>query len=77
MTLGSQVWMSHGDTIVDLGEGYKTICSTGDVNFAGFRAEGEQVWGIQFHLKYSTAQRVLSYKELHYEYLRMFWRVDA
>lgn len=49
MTLGSQVWMSHGDTILDLGEGYKTICSTGDVNFAGFRAEGEQVWGIQFH----------------------------
>ena len=32
MTLGSQVWMSHGDTILDLGNGYHTICSTGDVN---------------------------------------------
>ena len=49
MTLGSQVWMSHGDTILDLGEGYQTICSTGDVKFAGFRAVGEKVWGIQFH----------------------------
>ena len=49
MTLGSQVWMSHGDTILDLGDGYETICSTGDVNFAGFRAVGEDVWGIQFH----------------------------
>ena len=49
MTLGSQVWMSHGDTILDLGEGYSTICSTSDVKFAGFRAEGQKVWGIQFH----------------------------
>jgi GMP synthase (glutamine-hydrolysing) len=49
MTVGSQVWMSHGDTILDLGDGYETICSTGDVNFAGFRAVGKDVWGIQFH----------------------------
>ena len=49
MTQGSQVWMSHGDTILDLGDGYETICSTGDVTYAGFRATGKQVWGIQFH----------------------------
>jgi GMP synthase (glutamine-hydrolysing) len=49
MTVGSQVWMSHGDTILDLGDDYETICSTGDVNFAGFRAVGKDVWGIQFH----------------------------
>jgi GMP synthase (glutamine-hydrolysing) len=49
MTVGSQVWMSHGDTILDLGDGYETICSTGDVKFAGFRAVGQKVWGIQFH----------------------------
>ena len=49
MTQGSQVWMSHGDTILDLGDGYETICSTGDVTYAGFRATGQQVWGIQFH----------------------------
>ena len=49
MTSNSQVWMSHGDTILELGPGYNTICSTDDVHFAGFRAEGKQVWGIQFH----------------------------
>ena len=49
MSQGSQVWMSHGDTILALGEGYQTICSTADVTFAGFRATGQQVWGIQFH----------------------------
>ena len=49
MSQGSQVWMSHGDTILALGEGYETICSTADVTFAGFRATSQQVWGIQFH----------------------------
>ena len=49
MTVGSQVWMSHGDTILDLGDGFEAICSTGDVKFAGFRAVGQEVWGIQFH----------------------------
>ena len=49
MSMGSQVWMSHGDTILGLGDGFETICSTGDVEFAGFRAVGKQVWGIQFH----------------------------
>ena len=49
INVNNQVWMSHGDTILDLGEGYQTICSTGDVKFAGFRAVGEKVWGIQFH----------------------------
>ncbi len=49
MTLGSQVWMSHGDTILDTGIDFQTICSTSDVEFAGFRVKGEQVWGIQFH----------------------------
>jgi len=49
MTLGSQVWMSHGDTILGLGDGYETLCSTSDVKFAGFRDVNEKVWGIQFH----------------------------
>jgi len=49
MSQGSQVWMSHGDTILDLGDGYETICSTSDVTYAGFRATGQEVWGIQFH----------------------------
>jgi GMP synthase (glutamine-hydrolysing) len=49
MTTGSQVWMSHGDTILSIGDGYEVICSTNDVEHAGFRSKTEQVWGIQFH----------------------------
>ena len=49
MTAGSQVWMSHGDTILSIGDGYEVICSTNDVEHAGFRSRTQQVLGIQFH----------------------------
>lgn len=45
----SQVWMSHGDTIVTMPEDYRLIASTGDVTHAAYRVEGENSWGIQFH----------------------------
>ena len=47
--MGSQVWMSHGDTIEVLPEGYRTICSTENVRYAGYQIEGEQTYAIQFH----------------------------
>ena len=47
--MGSQVWMSHGDTIEALPAGYKTICSTENVQYAGYQIEGEQTYAIQFH----------------------------
>ncbi len=46
---GSQVWMSHGDTIKELPEGYKIIASTEDVAVAAFHIDGTQTFGIQFH----------------------------
>ncbi len=45
----SQVWMSHGDTIVNLPEGYKIIASTKDVKVAAYKVESEQTYGMQFH----------------------------
>jgi GMP synthase (glutamine-hydrolysing) len=45
----SQVWMSHGDTIVDVPSNYRVICSTEDVQIAGYEIEGESTFGIQFH----------------------------
>jgi len=45
----SQVWMSHGDTIERLPEGYKTITSTKDVEVAGYQVIGEDTYAIQFH----------------------------
>lgn len=46
---GSQVWMSHGDTISTLPDGYKIIASTHDVECAGYVIENELTYGIQFH----------------------------
>jgi GMP synthase (glutamine-hydrolysing) len=49
MTNGSQVWMSHGDTIKTIPDHYKIIASTTDVEIAGYHIEGEETFGIQFH----------------------------
>jgi len=46
---GSQVWMSHGDTIVALPKNFKKIASTGDVENAAFKIDGENTYAIQFH----------------------------
>ena len=45
----SQVWMSHGDTITRLPEGFKVVASTEKVQNAAYQAEGEKLWGVQFH----------------------------
>jgi GMP synthase (glutamine-hydrolysing) len=45
----SQVWMSHGDTIVRIPENYKVIASTADVEYAAYQIEGESTYAIQFH----------------------------
>ncbi len=49
MTDGSQVWMSHGDTIAGIPDRFILNCSTPEVKVAGFRIQGEETWGIQFH----------------------------
>lgn len=45
----SQVWMSHGDTITAIPDGFKVIASTAKVAIAAYQAEGEKLWGVQFH----------------------------
>lgn len=46
---GSQVWMSHGDTIMKIPSNFKIIAGTADVKVAGFSVDREQTYGIQFH----------------------------
>ena len=50
----SQVWMSHGDTITAIPDGFKVIGSTKDVTNAAFYCPaGSQlstgIWAVQFH----------------------------
>jgi GMP synthase (glutamine-hydrolysing) len=49
VTPGTQVWMSHGDTIAQMPGQYIIIGSTNDVKAGAFHIKGENTWGIQFH----------------------------
>lgn len=49
LTQGTQVWMSHGDTIEEIPSGYSVIGSTADVHIGAYNISGEKTWGIQFH----------------------------
>ncbi len=49
MTNGSQVWMSHGDTILEIPDSFSIIASTADVKVAGYAVKDEKTFGIQFH----------------------------
>ena len=54
---GTQVWMSHADTIASVPEGFEITGSTTDVKAGAYRIKGEKSWGIQFHPEvYHTTQ---------------------
>ena len=46
---GSQVWMSHSDTIKSLPTNGTLLASTHDVQNAAYKIEGETTYAIQFH----------------------------
>ncbi|TAL62777.1 MAG: glutamine-hydrolyzing GMP synthase [Bacteroidetes bacterium] len=46
---GTQIWMSHADTIARIPEGYEITGSTADVKAGAFHIRNENTWGIQFH----------------------------
>ncbi len=48
----SQVWMSHGDTIKEIPEGFELLAGTESIDVAAFRSNGsfdQPVYCIQFH----------------------------
>ena len=57
ISVRSQVWMSHGDTISRLPDGAEVIASTADVANAAFQFTGEPTYAVQFHPEvYHTAE---------------------
>ena len=63
---GSQVWMSHGDTIVRLPENFRVISSTGNIEVGAFQIMGEDTFGLQFHpeVHHTTKGRQILYNFL-------------
>jgi GMP synthase (glutamine-hydrolysing) len=49
ITIGSQVWMSHGDTIKHLPANFEVIASTDAVAVAAYKIQDQETYGIQFH----------------------------
>lgn len=49
ISLDTQVWMSHADTIAKIPENFEVIASTPSVKIAAFKLRNEKVYGIQFH----------------------------
>lgn len=49
VSAGSQVWMSHGDTISEVPADFEVIASTDSVRVAAYHIKGTRTYGIQFH----------------------------
>jgi GMP synthase (glutamine-hydrolysing) len=49
ISTGSQVWMSHSDTIKELPTNGELLASTHDVENAAYKINGETTFAIQFH----------------------------
>jgi GMP synthase (glutamine-hydrolysing) len=52
----SQVWMSHGDKVSKLPEGFKIKAKTKDVKVAAISNERKKIYGVQFHPEVSHTQ---------------------
>lgn len=49
ISIDSQVWMSHADTIAAIPSSFETIAGTQTVAVAAFQVKDTQIYGIQFH----------------------------
>ena len=49
ISIDTQVWMSHADTIASVPDTFEVIASTPSVAIAAYQVNGTNVYGIQFH----------------------------
>ncbi len=49
ISIDTQVWMSHGDTISNLPENFRNIAGTESVKNAAYKINDEETYGLQFH----------------------------
>ena len=49
VSLNSQVWMSHGDTITRLPDKFELLASTNEVQIAAYKINNKDIYGLQFH----------------------------
>jgi GMP synthase (glutamine-hydrolysing) len=49
VTRSLRVWMSHGDTVVDIPPGFSIVGETDDCKVAAMEDRGRRLFGLQFH----------------------------
>lgn len=49
ISIDSQVWMSHADTIISVPDNFEVTASTSTVKVAAYKLRNEKIYGIQFH----------------------------
>ncbi len=54
--LESPMWMSHGDSVSELPEGYRIIASTSDCKVAAVSCPERKIYGFQFHPEVTHSQ---------------------
>lgn len=77
---GSQVWMSHSDTIQQLPDNAVHLASTEDVKNAAYRIDGEHTFAIQFHpeVYHSTdGKKLLENFLVHIAQINPDWTPDS
>ena len=77
---GSQVWMSHSDTIKKLPTNGVLLSSTHDVENAAYRIEGETTYAIQFHPEVyhsSDGRQLLENFLVHIAKVEQDWTPDS
>lgn len=74
----SQVWMSHGDEVASIPEGYVVLGSTEDCPFAAVGHPGKAKYGLQFHPEVTDTPRGEAYLRNFIRIcgLENTWRLD-
>ncbi|MCB0507392.1 MAG: glutamine-hydrolyzing GMP synthase, partial [Bacteroidetes bacterium] len=52
----SQVWMSHGDSVLELPTNFELLANTDSIPVAGFKIKEQEIYGIQFHPEVTHSQ---------------------
>lgn len=56
----SQVWMSHGDSILEIPDGCRLLASTDSIPVAAYQLLNQEVYGIQFHPEVTHSEEGLT-----------------
>ncbi len=76
----SNIWMSHGDSIVNMPKGFEIIAKTQNTPIAAFVNEERQFYGVQFHPEVEHTElgrEIISNFLFNVAKLKADWKLDS